>query len=469
MERVMRWRAEPSRSSRVHRRNRGGRGLRAAAAAGAMVAVTMPVLSADGAVGVGRIIEVSTGTDAVALTGYPKNTNVKVEVVRHGIVIAFATRMTDSLGGIGINQFGGAAGDCFDNVSPDIQPSDTIRATVLKAGGGMDTSLVRGVWLDPLRFTGDTTIEVSGQVAVGDAPGAVDPATDSFELRIKKDVPWVSTGRKDRREPIGASEFQPDGHFTHVITASAQDIADLQQDGETFLQWSDATGTELTVAEAGVPEPLLGCPPPATGPTAPLLSESDDTGKVGDHVTSKTTDLTFSGLAGTGVTGAPGPGQTVKLQVDGANRARVSADADGVYQFTGVRLASRAEPHTVRVISPQGFAQRLVTVDNRAPLVRLSSLGPSPLHLAGAQRLRATYGIGEGAVVQARISHLDPTFPVKIFDPRTRSAATTSEFVWDGKNAAGVDVRPGRYQVVLQVTDTAGNSTLRRDTFRVVR
>ena len=473
MERIMRWRAEPTRSSRVHRRNRGGRGLRAAAAAGAMVAVTMPVLSADGAVGAGRSIEVFTGTDMIGLAGYPSNTNVRVEVVRHGIVVGYATRMTDSLGTITLNHVGGAAGDCFDSpTAPDVQPSDIIRTKVLKAGGPVDTSLVRGVWLNPLKFTGDTTIEVSGHVAVGNEPGAIDPATDALMLRINKDVPWIvndKPGNKDRREPIAASEVQPDGTFTHVLTADVQDIIDLQQDSESFLEWSDPTATELTIAEAGIPEPLLGCPPPASGPTAPLLQAADDTGKRGDHITSQATNLTFSGLAGTGVTGDPGPGQSVTLQVDGADRAEVTADADGVYRFTGVSLSARATPHTLRVISPEGFAQRLVTVDDKAPGVRLRTFALAPLRLAGSQNFSAVYRISEGATIEARINHLEPTFPVRVFDPRTKRVATTSEFVWNGKNVSGSDVHPGRYQMVLRVTDKAGNSTLRRDTFSVTR
>jgi len=465
----MRWRAEPTRSGRVHRRNRGGRGLRAAAVAGAMVAMTMPALSADGAVSAGRTIEVSTGSDTVLLTGYPRNTDVKVEVVRHGIVVGHATRMTDSLGQTGLNEFGGAAGDCFDSVSPDIQPSDIIRTTVLEAGGGVDTSLVRGVWLNPLKFVGNTTIEVSGHVAVGSEPGAINPATDALDLRINKDVPWVATGRKDRREPIPSAEVQPDGTFTHVLTADVQDIIDLQQDSETFLEWSDATATELTIAQAEAPEPLLGCPDPATGPTPPVLQAADDTGKEGDHITNKATDLTFSGLAGTGLTGDPGPGQTVSLQVDGVPRADVTADADGVYRFSGVDLKARATPHTLRVISPEGFAERLVTVDDKAPVVRLRTFGLAPLQLTGTQKFRAAYRIGEGATLEAKINHLEPTFAVKVFDPRNKSVPTTSEFVWNGKNVAGFDVHPGLYQIVLRATDKAGNSTLQRDTFRVTR
>ena len=467
MERMTHWRAGQTRSGRVHRRSSGGR-LRAAAAAGAMVALAMPVLSADGAVGGTRSIEVFPATDMIGLAGYPPNTNVKVEVLRHGFVVGFATRMTDSLGGIVLNHVGGAAGDCFDSsTSPDVQPTDTIRATVLKPGGARDTSVVRGVWIDDMKFD-NTTITVSGRVALT-GPEAVDPAADILELRIDKDTDWFGTGRSDLREEIGAAEVQADGKWTHVITATAPDVAEARVDGETALEVSAALGSELTIADYGPQEPLVGCPAPAAGPSAPLLLKAQDSGKVGDHLTNRATDLTFSGLAGTGVAGEPGPGETVTLQVDGANADEVTADGNAVYQFTGVDLPARATPHTVRVITRTGFAERLVTVDTRKPVVWMRSLGPNPLQLTGADQLRAVYGIGERATLQARIDRFDSTNTVRILAPRTIAAAGPAPFTWNGKNVAGLDVQPGRYQLVLQATDTAGNVTLQRDAFRVIR
>jgi hypothetical protein len=433
-----------------------------------MVAVAMPVLSADGAVGGTRSIEVFTGPDVVLLAGYPPNTNVKVEVLRHGFVVGYTTRLTDSIGGIEINHVGGGAGDCFQSPSsPDIQPTDTIRATVLKPGGARDTSVVRGVWLDDIQFD-NTTITVSGHVALT-GPAAVDPAADVFELRLNKDTDWFGTGRSDLREEIGPDINLDDGKWTHVITATPADVAEARDGVDTFLEWSTVAASELTVAELGVPEEILGCPPPAAGPSAPLLPKVQDSGKVGDHVTNQATDLTFAGLAGTGVVGAPGPGDTATLLVDGTTAGEVTADGNGVSQVTGVDLPARAAPHTVRVITSTGFADRLVTVDTRKPVVFMRSLGPNPLHLTGADQLRAVYGIGERATVQARIVHFDSTHAVRILPQRTVAVAGPATFTWNGKNVAGLDVRPGRYQLVLQATDTAGNITTQRNAFRVTR
>jgi hypothetical protein len=468
MERMMRWRAVPIRAGRVHRRNTGGRRLRAAAVAGAMVAVAMPALSADGAVGGGRSIEVFTGTDMIGLSGYPPNSKVRVEVVRHGFVVGFATKRTDSLGGVVMNHVGGAAGDCFDSrTSPDVEPTDTIRTTILKPGGARDTSVVRGVWIDDMQFD-DTTITVSGHVAV-DGPGAVDPAVDGLELRIDKDTDWSGTDGSDLREVV--ADVQSDGTWTHEITATAADVREAELEGETSLQWSDGTAeppSELTIAEFGEQEPLLGCPPPASGPTAPLLLGAHDSADRGDHVTNRATGLTFSGLVDTSVEGA-GQGETVTLQVDGTPADEVTADGNGVYTFTGVNLTARATPHTVRVITSEGNERRLVTVDATKPGVRMRSFRPSPLHLDGAQQLRAVYRIGEGATLQARVEHVKPTFTARAFARRTQAAAGTAAFVWNAQDPSGSDVRPGRYRMVLRVTDKAGNVTVQSNAFRVAR
>jgi hypothetical protein len=467
MERTMRWRAVPTRAGRVYRRNTGGRRIRAAAAAGAMVAVAMPVLSADGAVGGTRSIEVFTSTDMIMLAGYPHNTDVRVEVVRHGFVVGFATKRTDSLGGITMNHVGGLAGDCFDSSSPDVQPGDTIRATVQEPGGTRDTSMVRGVWIEDMQFS-DTTITATGRVDV-EGPAAVNPAADILELRIDKDTDWVGIGRSDLRSVIGPEDVQPDGVWTHEITGlDPADVVEARNEGETVLELSREAASELTVAEFGPQEPLEGCPRAASGPTRPQLLRAQDSGQAGDHVTNQTTDLTFSGLADMG--GDGGANQPVTLQVDGADAAEVTANSNGVYRFTGVNLAARATPHTVRVIAAGGdFASRQVTVDSRSPGVGLRSLAPSPLHVAGGDTLRAVYNIREGATLVARIEHVNPTRIVKAYARRTQAAPGLAEFTWNGKNVAGHDARPGRYALVLQVTDRAGNVTVQRDRFRVVR
>ena len=92
---------------------------------------------------------------------------------------------------------------------------------------------------------------------------------------------------------------------------------------------------------------------------------------------------------------------------------------------------------------------------------------PTPLHLTGAQQLRAVYHVGEGATLQASVEHLNPTNTVRTFARRNK-AAGLAEFVWNGKSGAGRDVQPGRYRMVLKVTDKAGNVTLQRNALRVM-
>src|SRR5687767_3307573 len=146
MELRTHWRAEPTRSGRVHRRSNGGRRVRAAVAVGAMVAVAMPVLSSDAAVGGSRSIEVTTTSDMVILEGFPENRRVKIEAIRAGKVIAFATKRTQPGGGIELNHGGGS--DCWESRrTPNLGPRDKIRTTIL-ATGVRDTSYVRGVWID---------------------------------------------------------------------------------------------------------------------------------------------------------------------------------------------------------------------------------------------------------------------------------------------------------------------------------
>jgi hypothetical protein len=250
MEQKKHWRAEPTRSGRVHRRINRGRCLRAAVATGAMVAVTLPVLSSDAAVGGQRTIEVTTGSDLVILTGYPRNAKVKIVVARKGNVIGFATKRTNGAGEIELNHSGGAARDCFESpTTPNIRPRDVIRTRIL-SNGVRDSSVVRGVWIDDVQSDA-TSITASGRVNQGTGPSGVTPGTDVLELRVRTDG-------NDVREDIGAS-VNPDGTWTHEIGGlTAQEVANA----EVVLEWSKQVADELTVAEFGVSAARLpGCPP----------------------------------------------------------------------------------------------------------------------------------------------------------------------------------------------------------------
>jgi hypothetical protein len=445
-------------------------GATAVVGALATAALSLSVVPADAAVNGGRSIEVFTGSNLVALTSYPANAQVKVEVLRRGFVIASATKTTDGTGTIEMNHVGAEANDCFDPPSsPDLVPRDTIRTTIVSSGV-QDTSMVRGVWIDDIQYDVPTEndITVSGRVLLGGA-GSVVPNTDVLELRINKNTAWDGTGRRDNRDDIGSS-VDADGSWSHVFSGSVQDVNEAEASSETFLEWSSAAAdfpSELTVAEFGPAEVLVGCPPMQQMPTAPQLAGSMDSGKVGDHITNKAANLAFAGL-----TGEAGPGAQATLFIDGNAGPTVTANAQSVYSFTGVALPARAKAHSLMVRARGGGASfdsavRLVTVDATSPAAVFRSLAPKPLHLAGAERLRAVYRVSEAAQLKAKVMHRTRT--VRTFPVRQIRAAGPVEYFWNGKNDVRSDVRPGRYRIVLTVTDAAGNSSTERVSFRVVQ
>jgi hypothetical protein len=266
MESLTYRRAEPTRARRVHNRSRRVRLLRAAVAVGAMVAVTVPVLSSDAAVAGRRSIEVTTSSDLVILSGYPSRAQVKVQVLRKGVVVGFATKRTTRAGALELNHSGRAAGDCFESPNtPNIRPGDRVRTTIL-SNGVRDFTVVRNVVITGVEF-GATSITVTGHVGQGAGAAAVDLARDVLELRINKETNWFGTGRSDLRETVGASVDPATGDFTHVIDGlNAADVNEAQGASDTVLEWSrGAAADELTIAEWAVPTARVpGCPPVET-------------------------------------------------------------------------------------------------------------------------------------------------------------------------------------------------------------
>jgi hypothetical protein len=455
-----------------------------AATLATMTALSLSSIPADAAVTGGESIEVFTGSNLISLTGYPAGQDVRVEVLRQGIVIGSAVKTTDGAGVIEMNHIGAEANDCFDGpTSPDVMPGDTIRTTVVSNPTNRDTSVVRGVWIDDIQY-GATTITVSGRVTLGNGPSAVQPGADVLELRINKDSPWDVNdrpNRRDRREDIGAS-VNPNGTWTHVLNASVADVNEAQAGSETFLEWSAAAGeteafpSELTVAEFGPGEALPGCPPMQQGPTAPALLAADDSGKDGDHITNVAANLTFRGLAGpdaAGTTVEPGANAEVELRIDGAVAQTGSADANGVYQFDVASLTQGSHRLMVRAKDTGGAffdsPVRVVTVDTSVPSAALRSLAPTPLHLAGAERMRAVYRVSEAAQLKAKIENASTGRTVRTFAVRNTRSAGLVEYFWNGKNELRQDVRPGTYRLLLTAMDAAGNQSIERVRFRVVQ
>jgi hypothetical protein len=448
-----------------------------------MVVAALPLttLSADAAVTGGQSIEVFLGSNLVSLTGYPPNTDVRVQVFRQGFEIGFATKTTDAEGAIEMNHVGGS--DCFESpTSPDIMPRDTVRTTVVGTTN-VDSSVMRGVWIDDIQYgvPNANTIRVSGRVTLS-GPSSVTPGQDVLELRINKDTVWDVNdrpGRIDRREDIGAS-VNPNGTWVHDIVASVDDVNEAEASSENFLEWSaggetEAFPSELTVAEFGPGEAIAGCPPEQRGPTAPRLAPAQDSGKRGDHITNRSANLDFGGLVGMNVAGEPGPGAAVTLLVDGVERGAGTANTRGVYSFPNLDLKPRAKAYALRVRAQSAgepvftSPTRNVRIDNARPAVRTRTFRPNPLHLNGLERVHSVFRIGEASVLQAKIQHVRPTRTVQTMAKRTIKGARLVEVNWDGKNEIRRDVRPGLYRMVLTVTDRAGNRSLEINRFRVVR
>lgn len=449
-----------------------------------MTALSLSAIPANAAVTGGESIEVFTGSNLISLTGYPANTQVRIEVLRQKFVIGSAVKTTDSSGAIEMNHIGAEANDCFDGESsPDVMPGDTMRTTVLPhnpVAPNVDTSVVRGVWIDDILYAG-TTITVTGRVTLR-GPAKVVPNTDVLELRINKDSVWdvnERPNRRDRREDIGGS-VNPDGTWTHVIHASAPDVAEAEAGSETFLEWSaggagaeeEAFPSELTVAEFGPGEALPGCPPLQQGPSAPQLPRAMDSGKKGDHITNKSANLSFGGVVNT-----PGPNADVRLLVNGVQKDVGTADANGVYRFTGLTLAPRSRAYAVKVVAqgdggggaPFTGDTRMVKVDTTVPRIVLRLARPNPLHLAGPERMQVRYRVSEASRLKAVVQHRFPTRTVKRFAVRNTRRAGLVQYFWNGKSDIRRDVRPGRYQMLLTSTDAAGNRAVNRFRFRVVR
>jgi hypothetical protein len=472
-------------ATRVTRVTRGHRSATAAVAASLTVAaLSVSAVPADAAVTGGQSIEVHTESNRISLAGYPADAEVRVEVLRQGFVLGQAVKTTDATGVVEMNHVGAKAGDCFDPPSsPDVMPGDTIRTTVLDNPANRDTSVVRGVWVDDVRYGVPTArdITVSGRLSLDGADRVV-PGAHVLELRIDKDTNWTGTGRTDLREKVLRADVRANGRWSHVMTApTAADVAEARAGSETFLEWAAAAGespSELTVAELGPRRAPAGCPPLQQGPTAPRLARAMDSGRVGDHVTNRSANLTFSGLAGSDLRSddaGPGTDAVVELFVDGVSMAMVMADSDGAYRFTGLRLAPRARVYSLMVQAKDpgdaptfGSVVRRVRVDAAAPAVVQRRLAPNPLHLEGPERLHGVYRVGEAARVDAKIQRLLPTRTVTTFGVRNAQRAGLVEYDWGGRNELGQNVRPGRYRMVLTATDRAGNRATRATRFRVV-
>jgi hypothetical protein len=431
--------------------------------------------------------------DFVVTEGGPANQALKFEIRRQGFVIGTASSsqvtpslLTDADGLLEVNHPGGL---CWSGSTPNILPGDKLVVTDEASptdGFAVTTQNIRATQAEIV----GTDVVVHGVALNGD--GSPMPLS-RVEQRIvqpefrelpepleKRDIRATTDDGNLRRDPAVTGGF--------IATHSGLTAVQRQKavDGQTrVLGWqaTNAAGDRLgitiyEVGELGGPG-FGGCPQGQQGPSAPRLAAAQDSGKKGDHITRRSANLTFAGLAGSDISSAsaePGPGAEVSLLVDGAVRRTGTANANGVYRFAGITLAART--HTVRVRSKDPGAAptfisptRRVTVDKAAPKVVLRGARPNPLHLAGPERLHALYRVGEAAQVNAKVQRVlgQRVRTVNTFGLRNPRRAGILEYNWNGRSEIRRNVRPGRYRMLLTVTDLAGNVTTNRFRFRVVR
>jgi len=223
----------------------GQRLLRVAVAAGAAMAVTLPVLSTDAAVGGRRSIEVTTTSDMVILEGYPTGAKVKIMAFRKGVMVGSAIKRVQPGGSIELNHGGGT--DCWESAkTPDLRPGYRIRTRILGTKI-IDNSIVRGVFIDEVTRN-DSSVTVSGHVNM---TGRTAANTGILELRVR-------AGDDDLRQNVRGAVTDSGGTFTREVAVPAGEAAGA----EVVVEWSNGGGGELTVAEpAGRALRLPGCPP----------------------------------------------------------------------------------------------------------------------------------------------------------------------------------------------------------------
>lgn len=236
--------AEPTRG-RVHRRVRRARLLGAAVAAGAMVAVTLPMLSSEAAVGGRRSIEVTTTSDMTILEGYPNRARVRIMAIRGGVIVASAIKRVQPGGGIELNHGGGS--DCWETGrTPNLRPGYTIRTRIIGTRT-VDSMVVRGLFIDTVeRDNVSDTVTVSGHVNLTGRTGV---PSGPLELRVRTS--------EDNRQNI-RGDVADDGTWGPIEVAVPDGEA---ADAEVVLEWIGGGAGELTVAEEpGDPLRLPGCP-----------------------------------------------------------------------------------------------------------------------------------------------------------------------------------------------------------------
>ncbi len=379
----------------------------------------------------GRTIEAFLGSDLANVQGYPANTEVKMEVVRNGVLVGSKTANTDGDGFLEINHVGGA--DCWDEpATPDIMGGDVIRTTTTgDPDGTVDYATARDVGLEFETIATDPaagTITVQGHAkSLENAPIA---PGDGLELRLNKGSTdlWDSSNRKDLREDVGAN-VQPDGSFTHVLNVGTQDANDWQNSpGEVFLEWAGGAGAGG--AEAAPPAIFVADEGEGGVPGCPATAEDAMTQSSSQFINTETVqqELTLSGIS-FGATG-------VKVSIPGgaqqdATLTPVDAAAPNGHQTWTAKI-----PASELAALPQGEFQAsasfegpgVKTTPSTLSLVKDTEAPANPAATPDAGSHNSSQAVtlsGEdGAAIHYTVNGSDPTATSRTFGQQIQITAS---------------------------------------------
>jgi hypothetical protein len=239
--------------------------------------------------------------------------------------------------------------------------------------------------------------------------------------------------------------------FTYTVGAGDSTVSALAITAVNVLSGAsvaDVAGNIADLSSALIAFPNLQIDPPVApvAPVAPTIASfSDDSGVVGDHITSDST-LTLSGTAEAN--------STVKLYDGTTLLGSVTVDGTGAWNYTTAALANGVHSLTATATDAAGntgaaSAALSVTIDTTAPVA------PTITSFSDDSGVVGDHITSDNTLTLTGVAEANST--VKVFDGATLlgSATANGAGVWSYTTTALTD---GAHNLTAAATDAAGNT-----------